>query len=115
MFLVVPAHLDSPRQRAVKQLLLLLLNVQEDSLRQSESKMKELEEERSRLQRTNAAQHTQLDKYKKISEEKQSLADSLETQVTTLKKVQFHLLLFLLLLHMLPPFCLIGLLLIANS
>jgi len=51
-------------------------------------KAKELEEERNRLQKTNAAQHTQLDKYKKISEDRQSFADSLETQVSALKKVR---------------------------
>jgi len=61
--------------------------VQEDSQRQSESKTKDLEEEKGRLLRTNAAQHTQLDKYKKMSEENKSLADSLETQVSALKKV----------------------------
>lgn len=61
--------------------------VQEDSLRQSESKMKELEEEKSRLQKTNTAQHTQLDKYKKMADDRQSLVDSLETQVSALKKV----------------------------
>jgi len=49
--------------------------------------MKELEEEKTRLQKTSAAQHTQLDKYKKLSEDRQSLADSLETQVSALKKV----------------------------
>ena len=60
---------------------------QEDALRQSESKTKELDDEKNRLQKTNAAQQTQLDKYKKISEDRQSLNDSLETQVSALKKV----------------------------
>jgi len=62
--------------------------VQEDSLRQSESKTKELEEEKNRLQKTSTAQHTQLDKYKKMSDDRQSLAESLETQVSALKKVR---------------------------
>jgi len=62
--------------------------VQEDSLRQSESKTKELEEEKNRLQKMTTAQHTQLDKYKKMSDDRQSLAESLETQVSALKKVR---------------------------
>ena len=63
------------------------LHIQEDALRQSESRAKDLEDERNRLQKTNAAQHSQLDKYKKMSEDSQSLAESLETQVSALKKV----------------------------
>ena len=68
-------------------LVLSYCNVQEDALRQSESKTKESDEEKNRLQKTNAAQQTQLDKYKKLSEDRQSLNDSLETQVSALKKV----------------------------
>ena len=52
--------------------------------------MKELSEDRNRLQRTQTAQHAQLDKYKRMSEDSQSLADSLETQVSALKKVSLH-------------------------
>ena len=74
--------------------------MQEDSLRQSESRTKELEEEKSRLQRTSMAQHTQLDKYRKMAEDNQSLADSLETQCSALKKVPLPL--FVAAAHSLP-------------
>jgi len=70
-----------------------MYDAQEDSVRQLESKTKELEEEKTRLQRTSTTQHSQLDKYKKMSEENQSLADSLETQVSALKKVRLQQLL----------------------
>lgn len=56
-------------------------------MRQSETRTKELEEEKNRLQKTSAAQLTQLDKYRKLSDDRQSLVDSLETQVSALKKV----------------------------
>jgi len=52
--------------------------------------VKELDDEKNRLQKTNAAQHTQLDKYKKMSDDRQSLADSLETQVSALNKACVH-------------------------
>jgi len=63
-------------------------NLQEDSLRQSESRVKELEDEKNRLQKTYTAQNTQLDKYKKLADDRQSLADSLDTQLTALNKVR---------------------------
>ena len=50
-------------------------------------RVKELEEERGRLHRTNAAQATQLDKFKKIAEDSKGKAESLETQLTANKKV----------------------------
>lgn len=56
-------------------------------MRQSETRTKELEEERNRLQKTSTAQLSQLDKYRKLSDDRQSLVDSLETQVGALKKV----------------------------
>jgi len=51
--------------------------------------VKELDDEKNRLQKTNAAQHTQLDKYKKMSDDRQSLADSLETQVSHSTRLVF--------------------------
>lgn len=60
-------------------------------LSQVQSKLKDVEEERNRLQRTNAAQHTQLDKYKKMAEDNKSRADSLDVQIAGLKKVRTFL------------------------
>jgi len=53
-------------------------------------KIKEVDEEKNRLQRTNAAQLAQLDKYKKLSEDSKSRADSLDSQLSGLKKVSIR-------------------------
>ena len=50
-------------------------------------KIKELEDERGRLTRTNAAQSTQIDKFKKIADDSKGKSDSLETQLATTRKV----------------------------
>ena len=50
-------------------------------------RLKELEEERGRLHRTNAAQQNQMDKYKKLAEDARSKSDSQETQLTAVRKV----------------------------
>ena len=61
--------------------------LQEETLHEAQTKIKEVEEERSRLQKTNAAQLTQLDKYKKLAEDTKSRADSVDTQIAGMKKV----------------------------
>lgn len=50
-------------------------------------RVKELEEERGRLTRTNAAKATQIDKFKKIAEDNKTKAESVETQLAATKKV----------------------------
>ncbi|XP_062601244.1 testis-expressed protein 9-like [Saccostrea cucullata] len=50
------------------------------------SRIKELEEERGRMHRTNAAQQSQMDKYKKIAEEARSKSESVEGQLTAVRK-----------------------------
>ena len=50
-------------------------------------KLKELQDERGRLHRTNASQQTQIDKYKKLSEDTRGKVDSLENQLSSTKKV----------------------------
>ncbi|XP_022088557.1 testis-expressed protein 9-like isoform X2 [Acanthaster planci] len=51
-----------------------------------ESRLKEAEDERARLQRTNTTQQTQLDKYKKLSEETKRKNEGLEGQLASLRK-----------------------------
>lgn len=50
-------------------------------------RVKELEDERGRLTRTNAAQTQQIDKFKKIAEDSKTKTDGLETQLTSTRKV----------------------------
>ena len=54
----------------------------------SSVRVKELEEERGRLTRTNAAQGTQIDKFKKIADDNKTKAESLDTQLSAAKKVR---------------------------
>ncbi|KAL4216658.1 Golgin subfamily A member 2 [Mactra antiquata] len=49
-------------------------------------RVKELEEERGRLTRTNAGQTQQIDKFKKLAEDSKSKTDSLETQLAGTRK-----------------------------
>jgi hypothetical protein len=55
-------------------------------------RVKELEDERGRLTRTNAAQTTQIDKFKKIAEDSKTKTESLETQLAATRKVRLDLL-----------------------
>lgn len=49
-------------------------------------KLKEAEEERNRLGRTNAAQQSQMEKYRKLADDAKVKADSLETQLSVTQK-----------------------------
>ncbi|KAL5020276.1 hypothetical protein ScPMuIL_003168 [Solemya velum] len=49
-------------------------------------RVKEMEEERGRLHRTNAAQQTQIDKFKNLSEAARTKSESLENQLTSMRK-----------------------------
>lgn len=46
-----------------------------------------MEDERGRLYRTNATQQSQIEKFKKIAEDAQGKSDSLENQLSGLRKV----------------------------
>ena len=52
------------------------------------SRIKDLEEEKNRFSRSNAAQQIQIDKYKKLAEDAKGKADSLENQLSSLRKVK---------------------------
>ena len=67
--------------------LCVYLSPQDEENTSLAGRVKELEEERGRLHRTNAAQATQLDKFKKIAEDSKGKTESLETQLTANKKV----------------------------
>ena len=64
-----------------------MLDLQEEEKSVLNGRLKELEEERGRLHRTNAAQQNQMDKYKKLAEDARSKSDSQETQLTAVRKV----------------------------
>ncbi|KAL8558710.1 hypothetical protein ACOMHN_037803 [Nucella lapillus] len=49
-------------------------------------RVKELEDERGRLHRTNAAQQTQMDKFRRLADEARGKSDSQETQLSALRK-----------------------------
>ncbi|XP_077993724.1 testis-expressed protein 9-like isoform X2 [Glandiceps talaboti] len=49
-------------------------------------KMKEIDDERSRLHRTNQSQQTQIEKYKRLSEDAKSKSDGLENQLGSVRK-----------------------------
>lgn len=52
------------------------------------NKIKEADNERNRLQRTNAAQQTQIDKYKRLADDAKGKAESLDSQYSSVKKVK---------------------------
>ncbi|XP_050396349.1 testis-expressed protein 9 isoform X2 [Patella vulgata] len=58
----------------------------EEENQQVVSRSKETEEEKNRLHRTVASQQTQIDKYKKIAEDAKSVSDSLQNQLSALRK-----------------------------
>ncbi|XP_013385699.1 testis-expressed protein 9 isoform X2 [Lingula anatina] len=49
-------------------------------------RVKELDDDRNRLQRTNSTQQTQIDKYKRLADDAKGKSDSLENQLTGLRK-----------------------------
>lgn len=51
------------------------------------AKIKELEEDRARLQRTTNIQQTQIEKHKALAEESSKKCDGLQAQVSALNKV----------------------------
>lgn len=67
--------------------LKVLFALQDETNTGLSSRIKELEEERGRLHRTNASQQSQMDKYKKMAEEARSKSESMEGQLTAVRKV----------------------------
>ena len=51
-----------------------------------QGQLRDADEERSRLARVNTAHQQQMEKYRKLSEDAKSKADSLETQLSGTKK-----------------------------
>lgn len=66
----------------------VLFALQDETNTGLSSRIKELEEERGRLHRTNASQQSQMDKYKKMAEEARSKSESMEGQLTAVRKVR---------------------------
>ena len=58
-------------------------------MRECQNKLKESEEAKNRLQRTNTAQTSQADKFKKLADEYKDKLNGLEVQLTAAKKVEF--------------------------
>ncbi len=56
------------------------------------NRLKELEDERNRLARTSSQQQIQIDKFKKLAEDAKGKAESLETQLSSTRKVVLALL-----------------------
>ena len=63
------------------------INKRDDQNKTLSVKIKEMEEERGRLYRTTSAQQSQIDKFKKISEDSQVKCDTAQTQLAGLRKV----------------------------
>merc|ERR1719239_507084 len=62
-------------------------NVKKDEENKSYAqKVKDIEEERNRLLRTSSSQQQQIDKHKKLAEDARGKVDSLESQLSTMKK-----------------------------
>lgn len=66
--------------------------LQDEENAQLNAKMKEIEEERARLQRTTGLQQTQMEKQRALAEESARKCDGLQLQVSALNKVWEHLL-----------------------
>lgn len=64
--------------------------LQDDENIKLRSKLKEVEEDRTRLQRTISIQQTQIDKHRALAEESTKKCDSLQVQVSALHKVCVH-------------------------
>lgn len=62
------------------------LGTKDESLHEIQSKLKDTEEEKARLQRSNTAQQAQIQKHKKLMDEAKEKADSLDVQLAACKK-----------------------------
>ena len=54
-------------------------------------RVKELEDERNKVSRANASQQAQVNKLKKTSDDAKDKVESLETQLSSVKKVHFFI------------------------
>ncbi|XP_067873948.1 testis-expressed protein 9 isoform X2 [Heterodontus francisci] len=61
-------------------------NKKDDENNTFSNRIKEIEEERNRLQKTNSIQQTQIEKYKSLADEAHRKSDGLQQQVTSLQK-----------------------------
>lgn len=74
----------SSNQPSLKSLLRVLKDDENSTL---SSKLKDLEEERARLQRTTNVQQTQVEKQRALAEESSRKCEGLQQQVAALQKV----------------------------
>lgn len=65
----------------------MFLLLQDDENAKLSAKMKELEEDRARLQKTTNIQQTQIEKHRALAEESAKKCDGLQLQVSGLHKV----------------------------
>lgn len=68
----------------------MFLFLQDDENAKLSAKIKELEEERARLQKTTSIQQSQIEKHRALAEESGKKCDSLQVQVSALHKVWEH-------------------------
>lgn len=66
---------------------IVFLLLQDDENAQLSAKMKELEEDRARLQKTTNIQQTQIEKHRALAQESDKKCDGLQAQVSALHKV----------------------------
>lgn len=73
---------------------MLITAIQDDENQNLGTRLKDTEEENSRLQRTISLQQSQIEKYKMLSQEANKKTDGLQQEVTALEKVLQILFLF---------------------
>lgn len=64
--------------------------MQEEENTQLVKKLKTVEDDKNRIARTSASQQQQIDKYRKLSEDAKAKIDSLDMQLSAVKKVREH-------------------------
>lgn len=74
-----------------KLLNIAFLSLQDDENAKLCAKIKEIEEDRARLQKTASIQQTQIEKHRALAAESAKKCDGLQLQVSALHKVSEHL------------------------
>lgn len=74
---------------------MLITAIQDDENQNLGTRLKDTEEENSRLQRTISLQQSQIEKYKMLSQEANKKTEGLQQEVTALEKVLQILVLFI--------------------
>ena len=79
--------LDALKTVLTKFAFFTFLCQQEEQNSKLEVQIKEMEDDRTRLQRSSTAQQTQIEKYKRLSDEAKRKSEGLETQLAAVRKV----------------------------